>query len=199
MNVVIIAVILALLLVYWKWGYMLNTHMVKTRSTRRAYRVVSAYSDHEQAAERMAELDQFARDFIGKLKSKYAGQSQGMGAVLTNNLLSRYNSDSLYENGGSGTSFTTNKGEKIALCLRQRVPPYQLHSIETLKYVFLHELTHVAMTGTDAKHSLNFWHCFKFILQEANSMGLYKPQNFKQNPQVYCGLKLQYNPFYDYR
>lgn len=199
MNVAIIVVILILFL-YWQWGYLWHTTPIISQINKKAYRVASGLDDHEKASDLIAQLDQFAGDFITKLRAKYGGhQDSEMGAVLTRNLVNRYRGgSSIYENHANGsTSFTNNKGETIAMCLRQKVPPYELHDINLLKYVFLHELTHVAMTGADARHSMTFWQCFKFMLNEATVMGLYTPQNFKAAPQTYCGLRLEFNPVFD--
>ena len=33
-----------------------------------------------------------------------------------------------------------------------------------------------------------FWHNFKFLIAECQKIGIYNPENYKQNPKMYCGL-----------
>ena len=62
-------------------------------------------------------------------------------------------------------------------------------------FVALHELSHIA-TETIG-HTKEFWSNFKFLIENAKKIGIYNPQNYKANPQMYCGLKITDNPYYD--
>lgn len=95
------------------------------------------------------------------------------------------------------TAYSENKGEKIAMCLNKKDKDgdTQLIDPNTLCFVALHELSHV---GTESEgHQTEFWNNFKFILQEANKIGIYTPIDYKKNPMPYCGDELTDNPFFD--
>jgi Zn-dependent peptidase ImmA (M78 family) len=83
-----------------------------------------------------------------------------------------------------GTStYTVNKGEKIYICTRAK-------SYNTLMYVMIHELAHVADKDHDPTHADPFRVCFKLLLAEAMDIGLYRPVDYAKSPELYCNLIL---------
>ena len=112
-------------------------------------------------------------------------------------LINNYRPDRLFEHRGSGpqdSSFTINKGEEISMCMRDPKTG-DLQDLEMIKYVNLHELAHVASEGYG--HDEDFWDSFKFILKEANQNALYEPVNYKEKPEEYCGMLVDFNPFFE--
>lgn len=93
------------------------------------------------------------------------------------------------------TAYSENKGEKIAFCLTTQKNNNDLIDIETLTFVGIHELAHVASVSVG--HKEEFWENFKFLLEEAKAAGIYNPIDYKQNPQEYCGMTISDNPYYD--
>jgi FtsZ-interacting cell division protein ZipA len=118
-------------------------------------------------------------------------------------LVNNYSSKRVYEispqNTGNATSYTEDK-KVLVLCLRHKQPDangnYPLHDINTMMFVVLHELTHMANKSWG--HHLDFWILFKFLLNNAAEIGIYQPVDFKSAPINYCGLWLHYNPLYDF-
>lgn len=98
----------------------------------------------------------------------------------------------LTENNPKGkyTSYTVNKGDEIALCLRSKRTG-KLHNINLIMYVVLHELSHVACPEID--HTDLFKKIFIFYLQIASKLGIYENINYKLNPSEYCGLTINEN------
>lgn len=84
------------------------------------------------------------------------------------------------------TSYTINKGEKIAFCLRSKKYPYNFHDVNLITYVGLHEIAHIACP--EIGHTDLFKEIFAFITQTAMNLGLYKYEDFKTNPKEYCGI-----------
>lgn len=93
------------------------------------------------------------------------------------------------------TAFSENKGEKIAFCLNTTKEGNKLIDINTLTFVALHELTHVMTTSIG--HKQDFWQNFKFVLENAKAANIYIPVDYKKNPQEYCGMTINDNPYYD--
>ena len=46
-------------------------------------------------------------------------------------------------------------------------------------------------------HKQVFWQNFKYLLQNAYKAGIYDPIDYKKNPQQYCGMDINDNPYYD--
>ena len=97
------------------------------------------------------------------------------------------------------TAYTLNKGEKVAMCLNRRgghsYNNHKLIDINTLTFVALHELSHIATTKNGHLHV--FWQNFKWILNNAVEIGIYDPVDYKKENVIYCGDSIDDNPFYD--
>ena len=93
------------------------------------------------------------------------------------------------------TAYSENKGEKIAFCLNTTKEGNRLIDLNTLTFVALHELSHI-MTAS-VGHKQEFWQNFKFLLENAKAAGIYNPVDYKKNPQQYCGLTINDNPYFD--
>jgi len=93
------------------------------------------------------------------------------------------------------TAYSENKGEKLAFCVTKKKHGSSLIDENTLTFVALHELSHIATESIG--HTTEFWTNFKFILKEAVKKNLYNPINYKENPTSYCSMKITDNPYYD--
>ncbi len=78
---------------------------------------------------------------------------------------------------------------------RHRKKNGKLIDNNTLTYVALHELAHIATESVG--HTDEFWENFKFLLIEANSINIYTPVDYKNKPARYCGMDIKDNPYYD--
>ena len=93
------------------------------------------------------------------------------------------------------TAYSENKGQKIAFCLTTQKNNNDLIDIETLTFVAIHELAHVASISIG--HKKEFWENFKFLLIEAKEANIYNPVDYKKSPKEYCGMTISDNPYYD--
>lgn len=93
------------------------------------------------------------------------------------------------------TAYSENKGEKIAFCLNNTKNGSKLIDINTLTFVALHELSHIATESVG--HKQDFWQNFKWVLENAKESGIYSPIDYKRYPQEYCGMTINDNPYYD--
>jgi predicted metal-dependent hydrolase len=95
----------------------------------------------------------------------------------------------IYENDPKSdlTSFSVNKGEEIALCLKSKKTG-SLHQINLLMYVTIHEMAHVACP--EIGHGELFKKIFKFLCEQSIKIGIYKYDDYQNNPIEYCGMML---------
>tara|TARA_B100000674_G_scaffold331563_1_gene276957 strand:+ start:437 stop:1033 length:597 start_codon:yes stop_codon:yes gene_type:complete len=93
------------------------------------------------------------------------------------------------------TAYSENKGEKLAFCTTKTKKGDRLIDENTLMFVALHELSHIATKSIG--HTNEFWQNFKFIIGGAKEIGIYNPENYKKNPKMYCGLQITDNPYFD--
>ncbi len=169
------------------------------------YRVHNNYADAQKAADTLAAINKRAIDFMRFLRAKYVRGIEGdiypARRAATERLLARYNPDNICENDPKDptgdTSYVLEKGAVVALCLRSRTgrAAEPIHDIDTLTFVTLHEMSHIAVDTT--QHDNNFWEAFKFLLLEAEAAGIYTSPDYATSPQYYCGIKIDYNPRMD--
>ena len=93
------------------------------------------------------------------------------------------------------TAYSENKGEKIAFCLDAEKGNNKLIDENTLMFVGIHEISHVATKSVG--HTDEFWKNFKFLLEQAVEIKIYTPVDYKKNPKRYCGMEITDNPYYD--
>ena len=96
------------------------------------------------------------------------------------------------------TAYSENKGQKIAMCLNKNKlkGEDELIDLNTLTFVALHELSHIMTVSIG--HKEEFWQNFKFLLENAQKANIYSPYDYKKQPQKYCGMTLNDNPYFDY-
>ena len=93
------------------------------------------------------------------------------------------------------TAYSENKGQKLAFCVTKTKLGDQLIDENTWMFVAIHEMSHIATKSVG--HTKEFWGNFKFLLQNAVKMCIYKPKNYKKKNMLYCGMKITDNPYYD--
>lgn len=145
----------------------------------------------ELAANLLAKVTQKMKDTVEYVKQKHPEDPR------TIRLVEGFDPKTISETLPTSelTAYSENKGEKIAFCLNTTKQGNRLIDINTLTFVALHELSHVATESVG--HKQDFWQNFKWILQNAKEAGIYDPVDYKKQPQEYCGMKINDNPFYD--
>lgn len=98
----------------------------------------------------------------------------------------------LHENSPKSkhTSYTVNKGDEIVLCLRSK-KTLNLHNINLVMYVVIHELAHVACP--ELNHTPLFQEIFIFLLRISIQIGIYQYVDYQIDPHEYCGLIINEN------
>jgi hypothetical protein len=172
-------------------------------SDGRCYKVSTKYdkSTHQEASLLLAALNKFSVKFMKHLRNKFLWERNGTPAQqdIVLFLLNNYNPDAIIENAPDSdvnTSYVEDKGKVFAICLREKESgKNKFIPMHELEFVVIHEMTHLG-TRTIG-HGREFWVNFKFLLQEANDIGIHISANYRVNPVTYCSLRVNYNPFFD--
>lgn len=168
-------------------------------SVRNEVEYVKSDIDNKKYLVRKADDNQQAADLLAKIRYKLTKickyclkENPNNKAVIRMNR--KFNPNNISETGKNSkyTSYSVNKGEKIVLCLRSRDGKDKLIDENTLTFVSIHELAHI-MTKT-VGHTEEFWKNFKYLLEKAIKLNLYKKENYELNPKPYCGITVTDSP-----
>lgn len=143
------------------------------------------------AADKLANVNVKLKQLVKHVGKKYPDRAN------CKRLVSKFNPKKIYETLPTSeyTAYSQNKGEKLAFCLNTKKNGGKLIDLNTLTFVAIHELAHIASKSIG--HNEEFWNNFKFLLEEAEIIGVYKPEDYKVDPKNYCGMKITDNPYYD--
>lgn len=210
-GLIILVVILVL-------HYLYNKHkFVSVSDGEMTWNILKKYNNQQAAANAITIVNQKTMEFLRFLKAKYRidetddiierekhmhtmlVQHPGDIYKIIDSLLNNYNPEVIYENdpqGGGATSYTIGKGNKLYLCVRDKEDPNKIIDHNTLMFVMLHEISHMA-NYNGWGHGRDFWEVFCFILHESILAGVYTPIDYKNYPVNYCGLRIDYQPLYD--
>jgi hypothetical protein len=152
--------------------------------------------DKQSAADLLAKVRRKLNTLIDSLRQRFPGKPQ------IKQLNEKFEADPqrFYEAtpDSEHVSYSVNKGDSIHLCLRQRDDDKEpLVEENVMVFVALHEMGHVITPPTVASHGPEFWNNFGWLLREAESIGIYKYQDFKAHPVSYCGENITDQPQYD--
>jgi hypothetical protein len=156
-----------------------NTYCVRERSKL------------ELAADKLAKVNQNMKSLVEHCKNNFDSEER------INRLTEGFNPKKITETLPTSefTAYSENKGEKIAFCLdTEKNNNGKLIDLNTLTFVAIHELSHVATKSVG--HTPEFWANFKFLLQEAEKINIYKPVDYSKNPKKYCGMEINDNPYF---
>lgn len=163
------------------------------------YSVLPYLENPEKAALLLAQVNKTNLALIDYILLKYHYNKDATVYKLALRLKNKYMPDNLRENDPTSpndTSYTEDKGQVVALCLREKVNNNQdFEQFNLIVFVSIHELAHIASIGYG--HEDEFWYNFKLLLAEAAVSGLYDPVDYEKKPVNYCGLDVTYNPLYD--
>jgi hypothetical protein len=182
-QITIFVLIIGLVIVFKTISTSEATYL-RSNITNKEY-LVQNLTHKEEATKLLGTVEQRINTFKNHLKSNITSYPDFQPYIKQ--FCDRIKNLVLIENPPDGkyTSYTVNKGDEIALCLRSRYT-HQIHDINLIMYVVLHELSHVACPEQD--HTELFKKIFKFFLGVAISLGLYVHINYAVNPHEYCGL-----------
>ena len=184
-----------------------SQEFVRSRVDGREYLVQSrcfSQSQNSQCENKQGAADNLAKLIIKMQRLIAYLQERHPQDERTALLVSRFNPAVITEGNNRDaryTSYSVDKGEKIVFCLRNRDENNSLADLNTLTFVALHEMAHLATNDTGAdisenNHSDLFWKNFKFLLETAQQpdLAIYTSQDFRQQPIEYCGMTISNSP-----
>lgn len=179
-EIFVVFIMTVILLMYLAKHYG-EVEYVRSTTDQREY-LVRNLSDKQMAADLLASVTKSMQKLVHHMMAKYPTNED------ISRLYNNFNPDAISEGSvDSGyTSYSVNKGEKIIICIRQKNGEFV--DKNTIMYVATHELGHL-MTK-EIGHTDTFWSNFKFLLNEAMSIGLYSKTDYASNPKDYCGIKI---------
>lgn len=177
-------VTMIILLIFYVQYQNVEVEYVKSTLDGRAY-LVKNLPDKLEAANMLAKLNNTLQKLITLMQKKYPNSED------VKRLIQNYDPNSISEGTETSnyTSYSVNKGEKIVFCLRSRDGNNKLVGYNILKYVAIHELSHL-MTK-EIGHPQSFWDNFKLLLEVAIANKLYKKIDYSDKPVKYCGLTIK--------
>jgi len=145
----------------------------------------------ELVADLLAKITKNMKDLVIHMGKTYPDRKN------VQRLVKNFNPKKIYETLPTSeyTAYSENKGEKLAFCTTTTKKGNKLIDENTLTFVAIHELSHLATKSVG--HTDEFWSNFKFLLKEAKKEKIYNHVDYKKNPQPYCGMTITDNPYYD--
>ena len=86
------------------------------------------------------------------------------------------------------TSYSVNKGEQLVFCLRTSSFNNNLHDLNLLMYVVIHEMAHVGCP--EYGHTPLFKDIFAFLCHRSIEINVYKKVDFNAQRVEYCGMDI---------
>ena len=169
---------------------MLDKDVIRVKSTvDDAVYIVRDLPNSQEAANKLALLKKDIINFVDHMRKQHSNNS-GVKQMINNlrlNALIECDPHHKYK------SYSVNKGEELAICLRHTSKGYPFNDNNTIMFTTGHELAHV-MNKT-VGHDEPFWSYMKFNLEEMEKIGLYTPIDYAVSPTKYCGMIINHTPY----
>jgi len=165
----------------------MNMNKVVSKIDNRSYEV-RKLPDSQDAADKLAVISQKLTSLVEQV-TRYDLDREGVRQLKRN-----FNSRNIIENtpGGKYTAYSVNKGEQLALCLRDGQDDTFIE-LNLIIFVAIHEIAHV-MTD-EVGHTDKFWSNMKYLLEQGEKAGIYTPEDYSKNHKKYCGMDINSTPY----
>lgn len=190
LTYLIIGCILAICLKIYSESDVYNLKCIISERDGKRYCVRKRHNIKE-AADLLSNAVNKCEKLVNYMQEKYPNKD------CVKRLVEGFNRDNISETLPTSelTAYSENKGEKMAFCLNKTKNSINLIDINTLTFVAIHELAHIMSEVIG--HKQEFWDNFKFLLENAEDINIYKPVDYKNEPQGYCGMTITDNPYFD--
>jgi len=166
-----------------------DTSLIMVKSTYDGlYYIVRDLPDSVEAANKLSKINGKVMRLIDSLDKENSKYSR---------LIDRYNPNTLSETGENAEyiSYSVNKGEKISICLRNK-DNNTFEDDNIIMFVVLHELAH--LITIEVGHTEKFWNNMKELLEKAEKINIYYPEDYSKKHIEYCGMTVKTTP-YDFK
>ena len=166
-----------------------DTSLIMVKSTQDGlYYIVRDLPNSVEAANKLSKINGKVMRLIDSLDKENPKYSR---------LIDRYNPNTLSETGENAEyiSYSVNKGEKISICLRNK-GDNTFEDDNIIMFVVLHELAH--LITIDVGHTKKFWNNMKELLEKAEKINIYYPEDYSKKHIEYCGMTVKTTP-YDFK
>ena len=165
----------------------MNKNTVISKIDNRSYEV-RKLPDSQDAADKLAVISERLTQLVEQV-TRHDLDREGVGQLKRN-----FNSRNIIENtpGGKYAAYSVNKGEQLALCLRDAKDDTFIE-LNLIIFVAIHEIAHV-MTD-EVGHTDKFWANMKYLLEQGAKAGIYTPEDYSKNPKKYCGMDINSTPY----
>ena len=161
----------------------------QSKLNNKKYGIQEQYNESDEAVELLAKLHNYMTQLVSDLNNKIPNDER------VQRLVKGFKKTKIEEApDDDGSSFTINKGEMMGICLREKNESRPFHDYNTLLFVVIHEMAHVASVSEG--HNSEFITNFRWLLREAKQFGYYDPVNYQNSPMTYCGVKVTNNPYF---
>lgn len=188
--VLILFILILFCIIFLKYGIEALENRYSNVS-QKSYYIREELPNSDDTADIIGKLELFIDKFIAYLDSKVPNDKRVK--RLKDRLYDVKIEESPMDPGVS--SYTINKGELISMCVRHKKKNKNFHDYQTLLFVLIHELAHVASISKG--HNREFMTNFKFLLEHAVESKMYYAQDYSSSPITYCGVKVTNNPYYN--
>lgn len=164
----------------------LNLDLVKAKTNNIEY-YVRRLPDKQEAADKLGTLSIKLRDLIEHCKNKDTKKEE------IERLSENFNAEIITENipGSRFVAYSVNKGDELSICIREKKTEKFIDD-NTIIFVSVHEMAHIMTKETG--HPPEFWDNMKYLLENAEEMGIYIPKDYSKEPVDYCGQEINSTP-----
>ena len=144
--------------------------------------------DKEGASDKLASIGNSLEKLILSLDSNDKEKGEDI-----KRLTQSFNSDHITENipGSMYVAYSVNKGDELSICIRDKNTEKFIDN-NIIIFVAIHELAHIMTKETG--HTPLFWDNMKYLLEKASVSGIYRAQDYSQDPVNYCGMDINSTP-----
>lgn len=144
--------------------------------------------DKEAAADKLASIGNSLETLIASLDSNDKDKGEDIKRLTLS-----FNSDHITENipGSMYVAYSVNKGDELSICIRDKDTEKFIDN-NIIIFVAIHELAHIMTKETG--HTPLFWDNMKYLLEKASVSGIYRAQDYSQDPVNYCGMDINSTP-----
>ena len=174
---------LILILLFIIGLYIFNSNLVKTQASNNKY-YYTQKKNSLQAAEKLAELDEFLNKLIVHLKNDHKTHKNIQNKLKKNIRLSEINNTKYI-------AYTLNKSS-LHICLRNKFGGFE-KNLNSAYFVIMHELAHIITTSYG--HTEEYWENYELVIKTAIDHNLYTYQNYHKDPVEYCNKEITSTPY----